>query len=63
MYEKDQLEKFLNLKKTFSASNYVLFDSNGKIKKYESELAIMEEFYAVRLGKYQLRKSYIVSKY
>lgn len=40
----------------------VLFNSSGNIKKYESVIAIMEEFYEVRIHFYQLRKDYMLSK-
>lgn len=42
--------------KNLSTSNMYLFNQEGQIKKYESVMAIIKEFYAVRLGYYQLRK-------
>ena len=38
------------------------FDHNRKIKKYESALSIIQEFYVVRLGYYQKRKDYLLAK-
>jgi len=43
-------------------TNMVLFDHEGKIKKYKSALEIMEEFATVRLKYYVLRKKYLIDK-
>ena len=37
----------------------VLFDSNGCIKRYTSPMEILQEFYTVRLTRYQIRKDYL----
>lgn len=42
--------------KPVSKTNMHAFDSNGKIKKYESELEILEEFFKVRMLFYEKRK-------
>merc|ERR1711920_850502 len=40
----------------------VLFDSEGKIKKYKSAVEIMEEFATMRLKYYDHRKKYLIDK-
>merc|ERR1711920_1131225 len=40
----------------------VLFDSEGKIKKYKSAIEIMEEFATMRLKYYDHRKKYLIDK-
>jgi DNA topoisomerase-2 len=39
------VKKKFKLSTTISANNYVLFDKFGKIKKYEDEVQILEDFY------------------
>lgn len=41
-------------------TNIVLFDSKGKIWKYENVNQIIEEFYVVRLDAYQWRKEFML---
>ncbi|KAJ3018452.1 DNA topoisomerase 2 [Thoreauomyces humboldtii] len=60
--EKEGLEKKFKLTNTKSMTNLVLFDSSGKLKKYESVEEIMEEFYALRLVYYQKRKDWLAGK-
>merc|ERR1712190_565203 len=43
-------------------TNLVLFDHEGKIKKYKNVLEIMYEFAKVRLKYYEIRKKYLVNK-
>lgn len=43
-------------------TNMVLFDSEGRIKKYKNVLEILEEFASVRLKYYDIRKKYLVNK-
>lgn len=52
------LEKF-KLLGSISVGNMVAFDPNGKIKKYESPLDMLKDFYYVRLDYYQKRKDYM----
>merc|ERR1719158_1622315 len=47
---------------TINETNMVLFDSEGKIKKYKNALQIIEEFAGVRLKYYSLRKQYLINK-
>ena len=55
------LERF-NLISSVSLTNMVAFDPMGKIKKYESPLEIMRDFYYVRLEYYQRRKDHITDE-
>jgi len=56
------MEDIFKLANTITETNMVLFDSNSRIKKYESPLEILEEFGKVRLHYYSLRKKYLVDK-
>merc|ERR1711988_1632700 len=60
--EKAGLDKIFKLKSSVSTQNMMLFDSAGKIAKYESALDILTEFCKVRRGIYEKRKDYLVSK-
>ena len=53
------LHKFFKLQKSMALTNMVLFDSNGCLKKYESPLEILSEFYPIRYKFYQKRKEYL----
>jgi len=50
LYERFKLSAIINL------SNMVLFDTQGRIKKYDTVEEIMKDFYFVRLDFYQRRK-------
>lgn len=56
------LEERFKLSKTIATSNLVAFDPQGRITKYASITAIMEEFYAYRLRFYQLRKDHMLEE-
>jgi len=56
------VEKTLKLSSSINETNMVLFDSEGKIKKYKSALEIIEEFAAMRLQYYHSRKKYLIDK-
>ena len=45
---------------TIATSSMVLFDAGGVIKKYDTALEILEEFYALRIEYYGKRKKYLV---
>ena len=53
------LHKFFKLQKTISINNMVLFDSKGCLRRYDSPLDILTEFYGVRLSYYAKRKEYL----
>ena len=52
------IDKLLHLYKKYSITNMHLFDASGTIKKYNSPLEIMEEYYYVRLKLYEKRKEH-----
>lgn len=52
------LERF-KLVSTINLTNMVAFDPRGKIKKYESPVEILKDFYYVRLEYYQKRKDFM----
>lgn len=60
--EKAGLEKTFKLKNTISTSNMTLFDSEGKISKYNSALDILTEFCKLRRTVYVQRKAHMVAK-
>ena len=49
----------LKLVSTVSTSNMHAFDTNGKMKKYETELYILAEFFSHRLQLYYARKQHM----
>lgn len=51
----------MKLKNKKSISNMVLFDGEGKLRKYPNTVSIMEEFYQIRKKYYVLRKEYLLS--
>jgi len=55
------IAKEFHLVKKFSITNMHLFDRNGTIKKYDSPLEIMEEYFIVRLELYRKRKEYLLN--
>lgn len=54
--EEEGLEKKFKITSTKSLSNMVLFDKDGRLKRYNSANEIMEDFFALRLEYYQKRK-------
>ena len=54
--EEKGLIEFFGLTTKISATNMILFDFEGKIKKYETPEEILEDFYPARLSYYQKRK-------
>lgn len=52
------LERF-KLTSSINLTNMVAFDSLGRIKKYESPLEMIKEYYYVRLEYYQRRKDFM----
>lgn len=57
--EAEGLEKFFKLTTSINCTNMICFDSNGKIRKYESPEEILEDFYPLRLQYYQKRKDHV----
>jgi len=60
--EKVGVDAFFRLTHVISTGNMVLFDPEGKIKKYATPLEILDDFYYLRLGYYQRRKDYLVDQ-
>lgn len=56
------IEKFFKLGTNLSTTNMVLFNQDGKLKKYDSISEIMQEFYELRLKFYEQRKKYLISQ-
>ncbi|KAJ9480002.1 DNA topoisomerase 2 [Pseudozyma hubeiensis] len=56
------VDTFFKLSCQISTTNMVLFDQDGKIKKYSSAEEILEEFYLLRLSYYQKRKEHLVDQ-
>lgn len=56
------LEKKFKMETVITTSNMVLFDSEGRLKKYNNVLEIMEDFFTLRLAYYQKRKDYLADK-
>lgn len=59
--ESKGFEKSLKLVSSMSVNNLMAFGPDGKIKKYESVLEIMKDFYDVRLEYYGKRKEYLTA--
>lgn len=55
-------EAFFKISTQTTTSNMVLFDAQGKIKKYATPEEILEDFYLLRLGYYQKRKESLVEE-
>ncbi|KZT08970.1 type II DNA topoisomerase [Laetiporus sulphureus 93-53] len=60
--EQQGLLEFFKLITKISTSNMILFDYEGKIKKYDSPEEIIEDFYPKRLAYYQMRKDYMAKQ-
>ncbi|KAJ1598558.1 hypothetical protein NDA14_003520 [Ustilago hordei] len=56
------VEAFFKTSSQISTTNMVLFDQDGKIKKYSSPEEILENFYLLRLSYYQKRKEHLVDQ-
>ncbi|KAE9383266.1 DNA topoisomerase II [Gymnopus androsaceus JB14] len=56
--EKGLIEHFKLISK-IATSNMICFNLDGKIRKYDSPEAILEEFYPARLAYYQKRKDHL----
>ena len=54
--EEQGLLDYFKLTSKVTTSNMICFDFDGKLKKYDSPEAIIEDFYPKRLAFYQKRK-------
>ncbi len=59
--QKEGIEKRFKLSTTISTNNYVLFDFNGKIRRF-NEQEIMQEFFVLRKQLYERRKEYLLAR-
>lgn len=59
---KFEIEFKMHTTRPLSTSNMHLYTKNGNIKKYDSVLDIMQEFYDARLEYYEKRKAYKIRK-
>ncbi|XP_045462346.1 DNA topoisomerase 2 isoform X2 [Harmonia axyridis] len=57
--EKEGLHKVFKLQSMINMSSMCAFDELGCLKKYESVMTILEEFYQIRLKMYQKRKDHL----
>lgn len=60
--DKDNLEKVFKLRSSISMNNMMLFDADGKIKKYDTPKDILQDFAHVRLKIYERRKAYLLAR-
>lgn len=58
----EEIEKRFKLSTTITLSNMVCFDAQGRIRRYESPLKILEEFYHIRLDYYAKRKEWLADQ-
>lgn len=56
------IQENMKLRTNISENNMVLFDREGKIKRYKNVLEIMYEFAKIRLKYYEIRKKYLMGK-
>jgi len=60
--EQENLLKTLKLVTTKHSTNMMLFDSEERLKKYDSVQEILEEFYRIRISVYKKRKASLLKK-
>lgn len=61
-YTDDDLYNTFELTSKLNISNMHLFDINSKIKKYENQYEIIDEYFVNRIDFYNDRKAYILNK-
>lgn len=62
LVEGEGIEKKFKLVGSISTNNYVLFDNQNKIKRYNNEQQILQEFFGLREQLYRIRKDYLLAK-
>ena len=60
--EEEDLYEIFELESTINMSNMHLFDATGKIKKYNTPIEIIDDFYIVRLEYYEKRRQFLIMK-
>lgn len=58
-FEREGLHKVFKLQSNLNISCMCLFDEMGVLRKYESVMEIMKDFFRVRLDLYKKRKLYM----
>lgn len=58
--EKDGLHKVFKLQSLINTSSMCAFDEYGCLKKYDSVMTILQDFYTLRMKMYQKRKDYLL---
>jgi len=58
----DDLFRIFELTSKIRISNMHLFDANGKIKKYENQYQIIDDYFENRIQYYDKRKKYLIDK-
>ena len=58
----DDIIKKFKLSANISCNNFVLFDPELNIKKYDNECQILEDFYHIRYKYYQMRKNNMLER-
>lgn len=58
----DDLFRIFELTSKIRISNMHLFDANGKIKKYENQYEIIDDYFENRIQYYDKRKKYLIDK-
>lgn len=56
----EDMEKIFQLTSKLNTNNMYLHDVNGHIKKYETSIEIINDFFKIRIEYYKLRKDYIL---
>ncbi|KAF7282810.1 hypothetical protein GWI33_001951 [Rhynchophorus ferrugineus] len=59
LMEKEGLHKVFKLQNLFSTSSMCCFDELGCLRRFDSVMEILKEFYTVRLKMYQKRKDFL----
>lgn len=60
--EETDLYNLFELVSTINMSNMHLFAPNGKIKKYDTQYDIIDDYYEVRLDFYEKRRMFLINK-
>lgn len=60
MKEEKDIGKMFNLEQQSLCNNFVCFDRNRKIRRYENAEEILKDFYSIRLEFYNLRKQFLI---
>jgi DNA topoisomerase-2 len=62
MKKSNGIDKFLKIKMNMSIKNIHLFDHNEHLRKYDSTIHVLQEYYKIRLNFYHKRKEFYLKK-